>query len=160
MAFSFCVEFGDYGVVRKVGSSVSGYLIGRYSYSVKKDNPMKRDMGLIRKVLICVENDESYLDIDGYDRDYLKYHALILIEAGLLDGEVRNYLENTSTIPSQVDITRLTWNGHEFLDNIRSEEVWAKIKSEFKDASVSTIVSVGKQLAENFAKNKIQSMLS
>ncbi|WP_217517445.1 DUF2513 domain-containing protein [Vibrio metschnikovii] len=121
---------------------------------------MKRDMGLIRKVLICLENDESYLDIDGYDRDYLKYHALILIEGGLLDGEVRNYLANTSTIPSQVDITRLTWNGHEFLDNIRSEEVWAKIKSEFKDASVSTIVSVGKQLAENFAKNKIQSMLS
>ncbi len=30
MAFSFCVEFSDYGVVRKVGSSVSGYLIGRY----------------------------------------------------------------------------------------------------------------------------------
>ncbi len=146
--------------MRKVGSRVVSPLSGRYSYSVKKDNPMKRDMGLIRKVLICLENDESYLDIDGYDRDYLKYHALILIEGGLLDGEVRNYLANTSTIPSQVDITRLTWNGHEFLDNIRSEEVWAKIKSEFKDASVSTIVSVGKQLAENFAKNKIQSMLS
>ena len=160
MAFLLCVGFCGYGVMRKVGSSVGCPLTGRYSYSVKKDNPMKRDMSLIRKVLMCVENDESYLDIDGYDRDYLKYHALILIEAGLLDGEVRNYLANTSTIPSQVDITRLTWNGHEFLDNIRSEEVWAKIKSEFKDASVSTIVSVGKQLAENFAKNKIQSMLS
>ncbi len=31
MAFSFCVEFSDYGVVRKVGSCVSGYLIGRYA---------------------------------------------------------------------------------------------------------------------------------
>ncbi|MBC5853401.1 DUF3265 domain-containing protein [Vibrio metschnikovii] len=30
VAFLFCVEFGDYGVVRKVGSCVSGYLIGRY----------------------------------------------------------------------------------------------------------------------------------
>ncbi len=30
MAFLLCVEFSDYGVVRKVGSSVSGYLIGRY----------------------------------------------------------------------------------------------------------------------------------
>ncbi|EKO3709032.1 DUF3265 domain-containing protein, partial [Vibrio metschnikovii] len=26
VAFLFCVEFGDYGVVRKVGSCVSGYL--------------------------------------------------------------------------------------------------------------------------------------
>ncbi|EKO3781787.1 hypothetical protein P0F39_003386 [Vibrio metschnikovii] len=31
MAFLFCVEFGDYGVVRKVGSCVSCYLIGRYA---------------------------------------------------------------------------------------------------------------------------------
>ncbi len=31
MAFLLCVEFGDYGVVREVGSSVSGYLIGRYA---------------------------------------------------------------------------------------------------------------------------------
>ncbi|ENM3879710.1 hypothetical protein NTJ01_003562 [Vibrio cholerae] len=31
MAFLLCVEFGDYGVVRKVGSCVSGYLIGRYA---------------------------------------------------------------------------------------------------------------------------------
>ena len=30
MAFLLCVEFCDYGVVREVGSSVSGYLIGRY----------------------------------------------------------------------------------------------------------------------------------
>ncbi|EKO3601217.1 hypothetical protein M6B40_003470 [Vibrio metschnikovii] len=35
MAFLFCVEFGDYGVVRKVGSCVSGYLIGRYVKGVK-----------------------------------------------------------------------------------------------------------------------------
>ncbi len=31
MAFLLCVELSDYGVVRKVGSSVSGYLIGRYA---------------------------------------------------------------------------------------------------------------------------------
>ncbi|WP_308319068.1 hypothetical protein [Vibrio metschnikovii] len=31
MAFLLCVEFSDYGVVREVGSRVSGYLIGRYA---------------------------------------------------------------------------------------------------------------------------------
>ncbi|WP_217513106.1 hypothetical protein [Vibrio metschnikovii] len=31
MAFLLCVEFSDYGVVLKAGSSVSGYLIGRYA---------------------------------------------------------------------------------------------------------------------------------
>ncbi len=38
MAFSFCVEFGDYGVVQEVGSSVSGYLIGRYMVLGKLNN--------------------------------------------------------------------------------------------------------------------------
>ncbi len=32
MAFLLCVEFSDYGVVREVGSCVSGYLIGRYIF--------------------------------------------------------------------------------------------------------------------------------
>ncbi|EKO3914789.1 hypothetical protein P0F25_003534, partial [Vibrio metschnikovii] len=31
MAFLLCVEFSDYDVMRKVGSCVSGYLIGRYN---------------------------------------------------------------------------------------------------------------------------------
>ncbi len=35
MALLLCVEFSDYGVVREVGSNVSGYLIGRYVLSEK-----------------------------------------------------------------------------------------------------------------------------
>ncbi|MBC3618739.1 DUF3265 domain-containing protein [Vibrio metschnikovii] len=32
VAFLLCVEFGDNGVMREVGSCVSGYLIGRYIF--------------------------------------------------------------------------------------------------------------------------------
>lgn len=120
---------------------------------------MKRDMELVRKLLFAMEDNPRQLVVNGYDKEVVKYHALLLIEAGLLDGRVSNNLENTSVVPSNIHVNRLTWDGHEFLDNIRGDDIWSTIKSEFKDASISTIFSIGKELAENYAKKKLQSII-
>ncbi|CAK3949093.1 DUF2513 domain-containing protein [Vibrio crassostreae] len=120
---------------------------------------MKRDMELIRKLLLSVEEHPRQLEIEGYDNEKVKYHALLLIEAGLLDGNVSDTLSNTSVVPSFISVNRLTWDGHEFLDSIRKEEVWNMIKTEFKDASISTVFSLGKQLTENYAKKKLSALL-
>ncbi len=120
---------------------------------------MKRDMELIRKLLLTIEKNPRQLEVEGYDKNQVKYHALLLIEAGFLDGNVSDTLANTSVVPSFVSVNRLTWDGHEFLDNIRKEEVWNTIKTEFKDASISTVFSIGKQLTENYAKKKLSSLL-
>lgn len=121
---------------------------------------MKRDMELIRKLLLSIEENPDQLEVEGYDEDCIKYHSMLLIEAGLLDGDVSYYLSNTSIVPDFVSVNRLTWDGHEFLDNIRKEEVWNTIKTEFKDASISTVFNIGKQLTENYAKKKLSSLLS
>nr|WP_306812351.1 DUF2513 domain-containing protein [Vibrio parahaemolyticus] len=116
-------------------------------------------MELIRKLLLTIEENPRQLEVEGYDKNQVKYHALLLIEAGFLDGNVSDTLANTSVVPSFVSVNRLTWDGHEFLDNIRKEEVWNTIKTEFKDASISTVFSIGKQLTENYAKKKLSSLL-
>lgn len=69
------------------------------------------------------------------------------------------HISNTSVVPSHIFVNRLTWDGHELLDNIRKESVWNAIKSEFKNASVSTILNIGKELAESYAKKKFRSIL-
>ena len=120
---------------------------------------MKRDMELIRNLLLTMEENPRQLEVEGYDKNQVKYHALLLIEAGFLDGNVSDTLANTSVVPSFVSVNRLTWDGHEFLDNIRKEEVWNTIKTEFKDASISTVFSIGKLLTENYAKKKLSSLL-
>ncbi|EGQ9598940.1 DUF2513 domain-containing protein [Vibrio parahaemolyticus] len=120
---------------------------------------MKRDMELIRKLLLTMEENPRQLEVEGYDKNQVKYHALLLIEAGFLDGNASDTLANTSVVPSFVSVNRLTWDGHEFLDNIRKEEVWNTIKTEFKDASILTVFSIGKQLTENYAKKKLSSLL-
>ncbi|WOE87207.1 DUF2513 domain-containing protein [Aeromonas veronii] len=54
---------------------------------------------------------------------------------------------------------RLTSRGHEFLDAIRNKEVWSKIKSEFKDASLGTLLRVSKELLEGVIRKKITEIL-
>ncbi len=53
---------------------------------------MKRDMALIRKILFFLEartflKAELDLPIEGYERDIIRYHILLLAQAGLIDFE-------------------------------------------------------------------------
>ena len=54
---------------------------------------------------------------------------------------------------------RLTATGHELLEALNKSEVWDIIKKEFKDASISTIFSVGTTLVKNLALKKIEKYL-
>jgi len=120
---------------------------------------MKRNMSLVREILLAIEDNEYPRKITGYSIDEIKYHAALLISAGLLDGNVQDTISNTSNIPSIVMPQDLTWEGHEFLSSIREENVWDTVKSEFKDASVETVIKVAKQLAEGYAKKKVEQIL-
>jgi hypothetical protein len=53
---------------------------------------MKRDMELIRKILVFFEaraflKAELDLPIEGYERDVIRYHILLLSQSGLIDFE-------------------------------------------------------------------------
>ncbi len=120
---------------------------------------MKRDMELIRKILFAIENGEKGDPIDGYSEEKLRYHQALLIEAELVDGQILHGNVTLSEAPVTVFIKKLTWPGHELLDDIREESVWNTIKSDFKDASIETTIKVAKELAEGWAKKKVQALL-
>ena len=120
---------------------------------------MKRDMELIRKILFAIENGKKEDPIDGYSEEELRYHQALLIEAELVDGQILHGNVTFSEAPVTVFIKKLTWSGHELLDSIREESVWNTIKSDFKDASIETTIKVAKELAESWAKKKVQALL-
>ena len=120
---------------------------------------MKRDMDLIRKILLAVEAGESSDATNGFSEDSTKYHQALAIEAGLLKGKALKYLDNGTEIPSAVAITGLTWEGHEFIDLIKRSDVWSTIQDNFKEESFSTIVQVAKDLATGWAKKKVADLL-
>jgi len=88
---------------------------------------MKRDMELVRRILLALEEQESITGtnptIDGYSDEQIAYHAYLIEQAGLANGSVVAQME--SVCPEAI-VTSLTWNGHEFLDLARNETSWRK----------------------------------
>ncbi len=122
---------------------------------------MKRDMDLIRELLLKLESlpmergdvfiisaDDELLQIPGYNGDQVDYHLSLIEEAGLIDsagaGSMTGY-----------GFRRLSWSGHDFLDSIRSPEVWAKTKAGALAAGGFTVELLA-DLAKGFIKKQIE----
>lgn len=95
---------------------------------------MKRDMELVRKLLLAVESGQMNFVIDGYNNDTVKYHKALVIDAGLAEGSVLKSGMGNREIPVNVMLTKLTWAGHDFIDAIASDSNWAKVKEFLQDA--------------------------
>jgi hypothetical protein len=96
---------------------------------------MKRDMDLIRNILLRLEqmpmegeevmvrtNGEVFAGIDA-DASALGYHVKLLMDHGLIVSRSKNH-------PSIGFLFQgLSWGGHDFVDSVRSEDVWQKTKA-------------------------------
>ncbi len=83
---------------------------------------MKRNMTLIRKILLKVEqnanpNKAIIVSIAGHSDVEVSYHLKLLDQAGLIRALVITGGEGFQ----QWSVFHLTWQGHDFLDTIRNE---------------------------------------
>lgn len=85
-----------------------------------------------------------------YGEEDTIYTILKLLEADYLIGKPL-YASNELY---QLSLSSITWNGHEFLDSIRSNEVWRETK---KRVSGFTSVSIGilTEVAKEYIKQKL-----
>lgn len=91
---------------------------------------MKRDIELVRKILLLInEHDHGYFSeiphIAGYSEEQIGYHCFLLAEAGLIDAS--DISSDDSLSPTAIP-TRLTWEGHEFVENSMNDGVWNQTK--------------------------------
>jgi len=92
---------------------------------------MKRDMELIRKILFQLEETQNLdyqyeFEVDGYDYTTVFYHLLLLHDAGFIDAIVT---KPRSPYARRIEPVRLTWQGAEFLEAMRSDTVWADVNN-------------------------------
>ena len=98
---------------------------------------MKRDMELVRKMLLAMEEQDSYrtkypLTIDGYDENTILHHAWLMQNAGLIAcGEIGN--PKPKDIAPQASPICINWEGYEFLANARDPEAWDKARAVLND---------------------------
>jgi Hypothetical protein (DUF2513) len=118
---------------------------------------MKRDMDLIRTILLKLEADSKLdgtqhravvnLGIADCTNEEVNYHAAMLVDAGYLVGNTKRM--------DVVLISKLTWQGHDFLDSIRDPKIWARTKEGVEGAGGFT-VDLLKDLAKGLVKKQIE----
>lgn len=139
---------------------------------------MKRDMDLIRVILMDIEANENIngkftiSDADfgatGADRTALQYHLRLLMDAGYIEG--KDLLQSTKDSKLDVHrmmveegapilVTRMTWDGHDFLDTVRDSKVWEKTKDALQGVGgvgIDTIKDVAKEIGKAVINHQVK----
>ncbi len=100
---------------------------------------MKRDLGLVRRILIRCEEASANQWLESHHFDLgvtsleLGEHVELMIDAGLLDGE----MTGTHDDHASFFIRKITWIGHDFLDASRDSKTWSKLLDMAKEKGIS-----------------------
>jgi hypothetical protein len=119
---------------------------------------MKRDMDLVRTLLIIIENADSprfpkeitssnFSDLDGYPSDQIKEHLILMEDGNLI-------LRNTASDGSSLyQYLRMSWGGHEFLETVMNDNIWRETKSVASKLG-SFSLDIMKDLAVGYLKQR------
>ena len=63
--------------------------------------------------------------IDGWSEEEIGFHAWLMVNAGLADGVE---IKSRARAGGFAVLTRITWDGYDFLEAARNDTVWSKAK--------------------------------
>jgi hypothetical protein len=111
---------------------------------------MKRDWDVIRAVLLEIEeSDESNISNLRYDSDagdtVKAFHAFMLQDAGMISGKSNAHQK---TLTRVLLTPKLTWEGRELLDTLRSKPLWEKMKAKAASTGIEITFDSLKALAK------------
>lgn len=117
---------------------------------------MKRDIDLIREILLRVEamehrRDNLDLAIEGYEEVEVDYNLDLLIREGFINGKSSWSLNHTLW----ATINGLEWEGHDLLDAIRSESILNRAKSQLASQLPSVPLAILKDVCLDLLRDLI-----
>lgn len=123
---------------------------------------MKRDMDLVRSLLLVIEASEDpkfpkvltathEASLNGYAADQIHEHLVLMAGGNLIS---RGFAPDGS---SSHQFLRVAWAGYEFLEGVRDPEIWKKTKAgAAKVGAISFTLML--ELAAGYAKAKAQAL--
>lgn len=121
---------------------------------------MRRDLDLIRTILLAVEAApagtmirNTNIEAPGFEPVAVSEHVQLLTDAGYLDANISAELNPSR--PRECHIHGLTWQGHDYLDTVRSPEIWMNTKQALAKAGGSAALEVVKQVASALMKQQL-----
>lgn len=121
---------------------------------------MVRNWDTIRTILLKLEAAQTAhtaltLDqVDGIAPQEVGYHMMLLKEAGLIEANILKSSTGDGGIATAL-ARRLTFAGHEFLDQIRDPSLWGKIKSTVKEKGLDLTFDAIKAAAAALIKTAL-----
>ena len=108
-------------------------------------------MDLVRRIILDVADSNGDLNARHWEEegsknshDKVGYHIWLLNDAGYLRASFMNADDDPYY---NVIVSRLTWEGQDLADSLRSQKVWDEVKKRLSDLGVDVAVSVVKTLA-------------
>ena len=110
---------------------------------------MNRDMDPVRLILSHIE--DQYLStgvydlaIDGHDTEMVSYHSTTLYAVGLISICQAQCADNVIYV---FGVGSLTWDGNDFLEKIRDDSQWKKVKETITKKGLPLVVDTIKSVA-------------
>ena len=123
---------------------------------------MKRDMDLARQILREVEDSDAdgsevyvFVEVAGRSRREVEYHIRLLEEVGLLATDEVIDRDDLGKMGMRLIVSRLTSEGHDFLDAARDEGLWKTAKEQIKAKAGVVSFEILKQLLGQLATSAV-----
>jgi len=122
---------------------------------------LKRDLDLCRSILLKIDADPKFngrtghlindtdqflFSFEGHSLEEVDYNLNLLREAGLIDAQ--------KTAEPGAIIRKLTWEGHEFLNDTSDPDIWSKTKERARG-----VANIGFGFLWEIAKAEIKTRL-
>jgi hypothetical protein len=95
---------------------------------------MKRDLDLVRQLMLQIEALPAAPPVQyrmsEIEDPVLLAHLEMLIEAGLVNGRISR---SQGTRGDVISVSGLSWQGHEWIEMVRSQSLWNEVKSTVLD---------------------------
>lgn len=130
---------------------------------------MTRDMDLVRSILLTIEKSDkfSFSEQEGtelhkgfgdeYTAQQIRYHLVLLEEAGLIKYQKtgRRYQVSVNEWDEEEALSRLTWEGHEFIEAARDQNRWNQAKETISEKGGSLTLDVLKGVLTQLARQAV-----
>lgn len=114
---------------------------------------MKRDLDLIRQILLQAEREPPPrgeipdVEIEGRSAEEVTQHVRLLEDAG--------FVKAGYVMGPKASIYEITWQGYDYLDSIRDDSVWKRVKDKMAEVGGTVPLEVVKALGTRILKERL-----
>jgi hypothetical protein len=117
---------------------------------------MKRDLDLVRQLLLQIEGlpagPPAQYRTSEIEDPVLLAHFELVIASGLVNGKISRSQSSRGDV---ISISGLTWEGHEWIEMVRSQSVWNATKSMLLDSGGALTYELTKEVAANLLRVRL-----